>query len=93
MSNYTTTTKSSKSDDSIAYAKEEDEQPADLSNMILDGIIAEDYSQEYLDKLKLLEQRLQDKVTNDYFRCKVKHDKVYKQMAEIHNTDTSLHLL
>ena len=39
--------------------------------------------------MNFLEQRLQDKVSIGYFRCKVKHEKVYKEMTDIHNTNTS----
>ena len=57
--------------------------------MLLDGIIADDYSDEYLEKLKILELCLQDKLSSGHNICNVKYEKVYQQMKEIHNANIS----
>ena len=93
VSNYLPSSDTSESDSSIRYAEPDDNQPTELEEMLLDGLINNDYSDEYLKELKVLEQRLQDKIDTGHFRCKVKHAKVYEQMTEIHNANTSDELL
>ena len=54
------------------------ETPTNFEEMLADGLMNEDYNEEYLQKLKLLESRLKDKVNTCHFRCKIKHKKVNK---------------
>ena len=65
------------------------EKQMDVEDMLLDGLLCDDFTDEYLAKLKDLEIRLQEKVSLGNFWCKVKHAKVYKQMSEIHDNNTS----
>ena len=61
--------------------------------MLLDGLIANDCTDEYLKKLKDLEIRLKEKVSAGHFRFKINDAKVYKQLSEIHGNNTRDELL
>ena len=79
VSNFIPPSDQSDSDSSISYSDtDESQQPTEFEDMLLDGLLGDDYTDEYLAKLKDLEIRLQEKVSSGHFRCKVKHAKVYK---------------
>ena len=78
VSHYEPQTEDYDSDSSISYADEFEKEPTEFEDILLDGLIADNYTAEYLKKIKDLEIQLKEKASSGYFRCKIKDVKVYK---------------
>ena len=82
-------------DSFFSLEDEEGEDATDLDMMMMDGILdgSDDCDEDFIVRLKELERRLATKVSSRYFRCKVKHKRIYEELRKIHADSTTDKLL